>query len=201
MAIADERAVTIQPAEPGGIMRRLNMWTGIVCGLVVGAIAWFLAHHFIHTPWGSDATTNITFAGWGVGFMIGIGAFVGPVRWMDGRDLTLEDDQYLAGHGQGWRRYLKFCTDHKVVGVQYLVVGLVMFAVGGVMAMIIRTELIRPGAHFVTTQQYNAIVGLHGIIMILALATIVTGTFGNFIMPLMIGARDMAFPRLNALSF
>jgi cytochrome c oxidase subunit 1 len=189
------------PDRGGGVMRRLNMWTGIVAGLVLGAIAYFLAHQFIHTPWGSDAAVCITFLGWALGFAFGIGALVGPLRWVAGRDLTPEDHEYLAGKDQGASRYLKFCTDHKVVGVQYLVLSFVTLGIGGVMAMIIRTQLARPGAHIVTPQQYNALVGLHGIIMILSVSIVTLGAFGNFIMPIMIGARDMAFPRLNALSF
>ena len=139
-------------------------------------------------------------ASWGLGFLIGIGAFIGPVRWALGKDLHEDDKEYMAGKDQGKFRYLKFCTDHKVVGVQYLVLGMTTLGIGGVMAMIIRTQLARPGARIVNPQTYNALVGLHGIIMIVSLSIIVAGPFGNFILPIMIGARDMAFPRLNALS-
>jgi cytochrome c oxidase subunit I len=204
----------------GGIMRRLNVFTGIVVGIVFAYLGWALAHHFLPEiiNWASthsivfphgfvdagyvnDAVDIIMLAAWGVGFLIGIGAFVGPVRWLLGRDLHENDKEYMAGKDQGKFRYLKFCTDHKVVGVQYLVLGMTTLGVGGIMAMIIRTQLMRPGAHIVSPQTYNALVGLHGIIMIVSLSIIVAGPFGNFILPIMIGARDMAFPRLNALSF
>jgi cytochrome c oxidase subunit 1 len=75
-----------------------------------------------------------------------------------------------------------------------------LFFVGGVLAMLIRTNLGHPGGGWLQPQTYNAIVGTHGIIMIVGTIIMITGPFGNFIMPIMIGARDMAFPRLNALS-
>ncbi len=187
--------------DGGGVMRRLNIGTGIVSGVIVAAIFWAIFRPLLHSPWADDAVVNLTFLGWAIGFMVGIGAFTGPLRWAGGRDLTFEDREYMAGRGQGRSRYFKFCTDHKVVGWQYLVLGMTTLGIGGVMAMIIRTQLSRPDNHIVTPQAYNAIVGLHGIIMILSLSIIVTGPFGNFIMPMMIGARGMAFPRLNALSF
>ena len=187
----------------GGLMRRLNMWTGIIGGVVLGAIAWFFAHHFLQTD--APATSNqvdlATMSGWAVGFMAGMGAFNGPIRWLLGRDLTHEDEMFLAGKDQGVGRYFRFTTDHKVVGIQYLVTTMLLLGVGGTLAMIIRTNLITPHSTFLGPQTYNSVVGLHGIIMILATIIMITGPFGNFILPIMIGARDMAFPRLNALSF
>ena len=97
-------------------------------------------------------------------------------------------------------RYFRFTTDHKVVGIQYLVVTMIMLAFGGLGAMLIRTELIQPGAKPFPTGTYNTVVTMHGMLMILATITFFIGPFGNFIVPIMIGARDMAFPRLNALS-
>ncbi|MGH3634600.1 MAG: cytochrome c oxidase subunit I [Mycobacterium sp.] len=187
----------------GGFMRRLNLGTAVVGGVVVGAIAWALAHHFLQTDDArtSDQVVLITLTGWAIGFMAGIGAFNGPVRWLLGRDPSHEDEMYLAGKDQGVARYFRFTTDHKVVGVQYLVTTMLLLAVGGTLAMMIRTDLITPHSNFLGPQTYNAVVGLHGIVMIIATIVAVTGPFGNFILPIMIGARDMAFPRLNALSF
>src|SRR5260370_35756876 len=76
-----------------------------------------------------------------------------------------------------------------------------MLAFGGLGAMLIRTELIRTGAKAFPTATYNTIVTMHGMLMILTTITFFIGPFGNFIMPIMIGAREMALPRLNALSF
>jgi cytochrome c oxidase subunit I len=183
-------------------MRRLNLGTAVLGGVILGALAWALAHHYLQTdePSSSNPVVTITMVGWAIGFMIGIGAFHAPWRWMMGRDQTHEDETYLAGKDQGVGRYFKFTTDHKVVGIQYLVVTMVLLAIGGTLAMMIRTDLITPNSEFLGPQTYNAVVGLHGLCMILATIIMVTGPFGNFIVPIMIGARDMAFPRLNALS-
>ena len=123
------------------------------------------------------------------------------MRWMLGHDQTHEDELLPAGVGQGAHRYWKFCTDHKVVGIQYLVAVIALFGVGGTLAMMIRTQLITAHSSFLGANAYNAIVSVHGMAMIVATIIMVTGPFGNFIVPIMIGAKDMAFPRLNALSF
>ncbi len=136
------------------------------------------------------------------GWFIGIGALNYPVTWLLGlKDPGHEEEMKLAGKDQGWIRYFRFTTDHKVVGIQYLVLTLIMLSFGGLLAMMIRTELIVPGAKAFPTETYNTIVTMHGLLMILAMISIFIGPFGNFIVPIMIGARDMAFPRLNALSF
>jgi cytochrome c oxidase subunit I len=191
-------------AEPTGgrLMRRLNLGTAVAGGLIVGYVAWFVAHHFLQTeePNSSDQVVIITLSGWAVGFLLGIGAFHGPWTWLMGRDQAHEDETFLAGKGQGVGRYFRFTTDHKVVGIQYLVVTMFLLALGGTLAMMIRTNLISPHSGFLSPQTYNSVVGLHGLTMIIATIIMVTGPFGNFIVPIMIGARDMAFPRLNALS-
>jgi cytochrome c oxidase subunit I len=93
-------------------------------------------------------------------------------------------------------------TDHKRIGLLYLFAALVFFAAGGIEALLMRTQLIRPDNGLVSPQTYNELFTLHGVTMIfLFVIPISTGAFGNYLLPLMIGARDMAFPRLNALSF
>jgi cytochrome c oxidase subunit 1 len=92
-------------------------------------------------------------------------------------------------------------TDHKVIGYMYMIASFVFFLIGGLMAMIMRAELARPGLQFVTPEQYNQLFTMHGTIMLLLFATPVFIGFGNVIMPLQIGAPDVAFPRLNLLSF
>src|SRR5215470_13883422 len=191
--------------EAGGVMRRLNMFTGIAAGVILAVIGYFVSKALLPSPDDSPYTVNqvdaITMFCWVIGFMIGVGAFAGPFKWLAGRDQSHADEEFLAGKDQGTWRYLRFTTDHKVVGIQYLVTVMTMFAVGGTLAMLIRTELLRPGARLFGPQDYNTVVGLHGIIMIITTIIMVTGPFGNFIVPIMVGARDMAFPRLNALSY
>src|ERR687886_292369 len=93
-------------------------------------------------------------------------------------------------------------TDHKRIGLLYLFASLVLFAAGGVEALLMRTQLIRPDNGLVGPGTYDELFTMHGITMIfLFVIPISTGAFGNYLLPLMIGARDMAFPRLNALSF
>ena len=193
------------PNPKKSLITRLNMGTGLIVGVVFA-----LATYYSMQTTLDDATLNFqrnnqvllaTMFMWSIGFLVGIGAFIGPFRWLIGKDLTAEEQLYLAGDGQGIKRYFKYCTDHKVVGIQYLWGVIAMLAVGGSMAMMIRTQLAQPGAKFITPSIYNSLVGLHGITMIVAMIIVATGPFGNFIMPIMIGAADMAFPRLNALSW
>ena len=83
----------------------------------------------------------------------------------------------------------------------YLITSFVFFLFGGVMALIIRAELARPGLQFVSKEQYNQLFTMHGTIMLLMFATPLFIGFGNVIMPLQIGSPDVAFPRMNMLSF
>src|SRR5580698_1915284 len=186
----------------GGLARHQNAATGIVCGVIFAYLFWLVSHMTLDStgrPFG-DQVATFACVGWMVGFWVGIGAFNGPMRWLLGRDHTHEDDLYYAGQNQGKARYWKFTTDHKVVGVQYICVTMGLLGVGGILAMAMRTNLITPGNHFINQQVYNSFIAIHGMVMILALIVAIAGPWGNFVMPIMIGARDMAFPRLNALS-
>ena len=98
------------------------------------------------------------------------------------------------------RDYFTFNTDHKVVGLQYLVTTFVFFLVGGLLAMLIRYELLTPAPEF-NPGTYNVLFTIHGSIMIFLWVIPALAGFGNYLIPLMVGADDMAFPRLNALSY
>lgn len=100
-----------------------------------------------------------------------------------------------------WRDYFTFNTDHKVIGVQYLSFALVFFVVGGLLAGLIRGELARPGTQFVSGNAFNQLFTLHGTFMIFFWIIPVLIGVGNYVIPLQLGARDMAFPRLNAFAF
>jgi cytochrome c oxidase subunit 1 len=101
----------------------------------------------------------------------------------------------------GWRRYFSFNTDHKVIGVQYLVTLIGLFLIAGLLAMFIRLELMQPGRDYMSSAVYNDIMSLHGTLMIFVGVATIVGAFGNYVVPIMIGAEDMAYPRLNALSY
>ncbi|MEW1837215.1 cytochrome c oxidase subunit I [Nonomuraea angiospora] len=92
-------------------------------------------------------------------------------------------------------------TDHKVIGYMYLIASFLFFALAGIMALVIRAELIQPGMDLVNQETYNQLFTMHGTIMMLLFATPLFAGFANVIMPLQIGAPDVAFPRLNAVSF
>ncbi|NCJ07844.1 cytochrome c oxidase subunit I [Synechococcales cyanobacterium C] len=104
--------------------------------------------------------------------------------------------------GNNWRKYFSFSTDHKVIGIQYLVTSFVFYLIGGALAELVRTELATPQSDFVSREIYNQLFTMHATVMIfLWIIPSLTGGFGNYLVPLMIGAKDMAFPRLNAIAF
>lgn len=92
-------------------------------------------------------------------------------------------------------------TDHKVIGKLYMVTAFCFFLFAGLLALGMRAELARPGLQFMNEQTYNQLFTLHGTIMMLLFATPMFAGFANAVMPLQIGAPDVAFPRLNALSY
>jgi cytochrome c oxidase subunit I len=134
-----------------------------------------------------------------IGFLAGIGSFDYWLYYFSGRPTRPEDH---SGHGaRTWRDYFRVNTDHKVIGIQYLVTTFVFFAVGGLMAMFFRAELAKPGLQFVDSQTFYGLVSVHATLMIFLFVIPAFAGLANFAVPLMLGAPDMAFPRLNALSF
>ena len=100
----------------------------------------------------------------------------------------------------GWRSWL-FSVDHKRIGIMYGAAALFFLIVGGCEALLIRLQLARPGGAVLTADQYNQVFTMHGVTMIFLVAMPLGAAFANYLMPLQIGARDVAFPRLNAFSF
>ena len=92
-------------------------------------------------------------------------------------------------------------VDHKRIGILYIWTSLVFFAAGGILALAMRVQLATPGEHVLTKSSYNEVLTIHGTTMIFLVIVPILAGFGNYLVPLMIGARDMAFPRLNALSY
>ena len=92
-------------------------------------------------------------------------------------------------------------TDHKIIGHLYLISSFIFFLIGGVMALIMRAELAQPGLQFTSNEQFNQLFTMHGTIMLLMFATPLFAGFANALMPLQIGAPDVAFPRLNMISY
>src|SRR5690349_23604107 len=92
-------------------------------------------------------------------------------------------------------------TDAKQIGIMYMISAFVFFLLGGVMALLMRAELARPGMQVLSPEQYNQLFTLHGTIMLLLFATPIVFAFANFVVPIQIGAPDVAFPRLNSFAY
>ncbi len=164
---------------------------GTALGLVLlGGIRVALGYAPLTTEPAVALSYPLGLAGW----LLGIGLWDTWAReWVGLKPKTLETS--------GWRRYFGFTVDHKVIGIQYLVTFVLVFLLAGLLAMLMRLELAAPGENVLTTATYNQVMSLHGIMMIAVAVVSILGSFGNYLVPLMIGAEDMAFPRLNALSY
>jgi cytochrome c oxidase subunit 1/cytochrome c oxidase subunit I+III len=108
------------------------------------------------------------------------------------------DGIWTSGSGVlGWLS----SVDHKSIGIRYIVTAFIFLLMGGVEALIMRVQLARPDQHFLTPEQYNEFFTMHGVSMIFWYASPILSGISNYIWPLLLGSRDMAFPRLNALSY
>jgi cytochrome c oxidase subunit 1 len=204
-------SATIDPSAPGfGISgdELLRKWSRGITGIIVGAALGFVlviglraisglpAFQTEQTGYPHVIVPVITGA---FGFLVGFGTLNYWLRWALGEPTRPEDH---ASHGAAsWRDYFTFNTDHKVIGIQYIVTTFFFFFIGGVMAMLIRAELAQPGTQIVEASTYNSLFSAHAAIMIFLFVIPVFAGIANYVLPLMIGAPDMAFPRLNALSF
>jgi cytochrome c oxidase subunit 1 len=113
---------------------------------------------------------------------------------------VITDDHSHDAPPRGITRWL-YATNHKDIGLMYMAFGLTMFMVGGLLAMLIRMELFHPGMHIMQPELYNQIISVHGLVMVFAALMPVTAGFANYLIPMMIGAPDMALPRLNNWGF
>jgi cytochrome c oxidase subunit 1 len=142
----------------------------------------------------------------GLFFLFGNGSTVDWFKWMRGIDTPEHHEE----HFHGGEKYLNYSVDHKVIGVQYTVTSLALIAIGGTFAIIFRTELAAAQLQFLTIEMklfgqngpalFNSLMSLHGMLMIQGILLGVAGII-NYAVPLLLGAQDMAFPRLNAFSY
>lgn len=107
----------------------------------------------------------------------------------------------VPGAPDNWKRFFSFNTDAKVIGIQYIATALFFLLVGGLLAMIVRGELITPPADLVDPSVYNGLYTMHGTVMLFLFLFPILNGFNNLLIPTMIGAPDMAFPKLNAAAF
>ena len=207
-----EQDVQQYPAHfepPHGSTWRLFFGPGLVRGAWMAGLGFLLGAGLVcvlRAWWGWDPVWNtevVLVVGAMVVapifFLAGIGSFDYWLYYIVGRPTRPEDH---SGHGAySWKDYFRVNTDHKVIGIQYLVTTFVFFTVGGLMAMFFRAELAQPGLQFVDSQTFNGLVSVHATLMIFLFIIPAFAGLANFAVPLMLGAPDMAFPRLNALSF
>ena len=127
-----------------------------------------------------------------IGWLAGLGFLNYPLARMAlGRPPSLATSRVRRGIG----RYFRLCTDHKVVGIQYFFGVGGFFFIGGLNAMLMRTELLRPVEQPGSAGQYLSLVGLHGTMMIMMTSAFILGPFGNYLVPLMIGAQAARISR------
>jgi cytochrome c oxidase subunit I len=177
---------------------RALLWTWTAGGL--GVVLPAFIRYLLGWEWYSRPVTFTTVLFlMPIGFIMGIGTCDYWARYMIGSPTRPEDH---SDHGAyRWQDYFKVNTDHKVIGVQYVVTTFAFFLVGGLCAEAFRTELAKPGLQFFTGEQYNGLISVHAALMIFLFIIPMFAGLANFVIPLMLGADDMAFPRLNALSF
>ena len=190
------------------LWRRLigfNLLTGIIFGIIgywlgywIGTLIHAPSLDFFDDTGQNDLAILLGYLVGVIGFLIGLGFANYPLRRMLGHPPSLAEHE-SEEHGLG--RYFRLCTDHKVVALQYLVGVGIFFFVGGLNAMFIRTELLSPTTHVFGANQYLTIVGLHGTMMMGIMTSGILGPFANYVVPLMIGSRRMAFPRIEAFTF
>jgi cytochrome c oxidase subunit I len=184
-----------------------NMLTGIVLGIG----GWFLGYsaigNHIHgaglvyykTEAGqNDVAIMLGYLFGVIGFLVGLGFANYPFKRLLGHPPSLAERE---AEEHGMLRYFSLSTDHKVVAKQYMVGIGVFFFVGGLNAMLIRTELLQPNVHVFGAGQYLTLVGLHGSMMMGIMTSGILGPFANWLVPIMIGARRMAYPRIESFTF
>jgi cytochrome c oxidase subunit 1 len=188
------------------MIRRL-VGFNVLTALLLGIGGYFLGHWlgeridgpslaYVADTGESDVALALGFLLGVVSFLAGLGAASYPVSRLLGRPPGLPRPEI-----EGIGRYFRFTPEHKVVAKQYFVgIGL-FFGIAGLNAMLIRLELMGPKASIFPPDDYLELVGLHGSMMMGLMTSAVLGPFGNYFVPLLIGARRSAFPRIEALSF
>jgi len=188
------------------LWRRLlgfNLLTAVILGVGGYYLGWWIGHLINGPSFEYESATDendvallLGYVFGVIGFLIGLGFANYPFSRLLGRPASLREKE-----SDGIGRYFGLCTDHKVVGIQYLVGIGVFFFVGGVNAMLIRAELLHPVPTLIGPGQYLSLVGMHGTMMMGMMTSGILGPFANYFVPLLIGARRMAFPRIEALTF
>ena len=148
--------------------------------------------------WAAEPVTVVGCIAGILAFLIGAGSFNDWVKWTQGEETPMH-------HGPppdkpAWTRYFGVDYNHRVIGIQYIVTGILLLLVGGLLATFMRIELAEAGRQWLDPAVYNTMIGMHGWVMIASILLGIAG-FSNYLIPLLIGAADMAFPRLNSVAY
>jgi cytochrome c oxidase subunit 1 len=193
------------PAPSSSAAKQIFASYGLFWAVILGIVGYIVGHWLgirltvdVVAQSGTDQNDVAIFLGMIVGilgWLGGLGFYSYPFQRM-----TCKPSSLVEHEREGSLRYFRLCTDHKVVGIQYLVAVLFFFFVAGFNAMMIRSELTSVNGTLVPAGNYLTLVGLHGTMMLMMMSAGVLGPLGNYLVPLMIGARRMAFPRVEALT-
>src|SRR5215468_2345257 len=202
-------AERIQPTGPGagGAGRPWWMRPAFHTGLIGGVAGYLLGHwlgNFLASGYAQNALSDsndvpivLGYALGTIGWLAGVGVFNDLGRMLVGKPLP-DIEHAPAG---GLAKYFRYTLDHKVVGIQYLFGMITYFLTGGLFAMAIRSELLSPSYHLLSSSAYLMVVGEHGTMMMMMMSSVGLGPFGQYFAPLMIGSKRMAFPRIEAIGF
>jgi cytochrome c oxidase subunit 1 len=207
MAAENPTIASAPPPTSPTVHRRPTWASQSIITALIGAVAGYAFGHWVGNLIGAGYT-NINGAsgqndiaiclglGFGVlGWLLGVGALNYPLAKIVGREPAPEVPRTTV------MRYFSYTTDHKVVGIQYFWAVFMFLFTAGLLAMAIRTELLSPTSHIFGPGTYIAVVGEHGTMMMMMASSLVVGPMGNYLVPLMIGSRRTAFPRIEAISF
>jgi cytochrome c oxidase subunit I len=199
-APAKARTLSSRLREPGWYRAALFLVAGLGLAFAITTIIRVAYGHDTYAHFvDGHAVTMVAMISMPLAFLIGIGCFDYWFYWAAGKPTRAEDH---SGHGAySWRDYFRVNTDHKVIGIQYIITSFFFMFVGGLLAMVMRAELAQPGLQFVDTSTFNGLFSVHASLMIFLFVIPIFAGIANYVLPLMIGAPDMAFPRLNALSY
>ncbi|MCW3001312.1 MAG: ctaD, partial [Conexibacter sp.] len=183
--------MTVKVRRPGWARAATFMLAGAAFSVGISWLVRMLYGHGTYTHYlEAESFVLISMFVLPFAFLIGLGCFDYWFYWAAGRPTRPEDH---AGHGaKSWKSYFYPNTDHKVIGIQYTVHSFFFLFVGGLMAMLMRAELAQPGRQFVDANTFNGLFSVHASILIFLFIIPVFAGLANFVLPLMIGAPDMA---------
>src|SRR5689334_19875543 len=198
----------IQPVSGGPESARPWWMKPAVHTGIIGAVIGYFLGHWLGNALSYDYAQNalsdsnnfpivLGYVFGTVGWLAGLGVFNDLGRLMLGK--PLRDIEHAPAGGVA--KYFRYTLDHKVVGIQYLFGMITYFLTGGLFAMAIRSELLSPSYHLLSSSAYLMVVGEHGTMMMMMMSSVVLGPFGQYFAPLMIGSKRMAFPRIEAIGF